>query len=124
MPFPSLNPTSRSFDPGDWPIKSFRAQSGAEVRILYGSARTGMAIELSYENIADSQAETFLTHYNETLGTLRTFTLPSQAQTGWSGSAGSINVPSGNAWRYAKAPALTAVRPGVSTVTVSLVGVV
>lgn len=82
-----------------------------------------MTIELSYENITDSQAETFLTHYNETLGTLRTFTLPTETRAGWSGTAGSINVPSGNAWRYSKAPALTAVRPGVSTVTVSLVGV-
>lgn len=123
MAFPTLRPTSRTFDPGDWPIKAFRAQSGAEVRILYGSVRTGMKLELSYENIIDSQAEGFLTHFNETLGTLRTFQLSGDAQAGWSGSESSLSPPENSAWRYAQAPQLTAVRPGISTVTISLIGV-
>ena len=35
MAFPNLVPTSRSFESGDYPVKAFRAQNGAETRILY-----------------------------------------------------------------------------------------
>ena len=122
MAFPSLPPTSRSFNPGDYPIKQFRAQSGAEVRILYGDSRTGMTLELSYDNITDSNAELFLTHYNETKGTYGTFAIPSGVKTGWTGTATAIDVNSVSAWRYADAPSVTAVRPGRSSVRVQLVG--
>ena len=123
MAFPTLKPTSRSFDPGNWPIKTFQSQSGAEVRILYGSARTNMELELTYDNIADAQADQFLTHYSETIGTLRTFQLPSATRAGWSGTAQSLDVPHSHAWRYSESPKVTAVRPGFSSVRVKLVGV-
>lgn len=123
MAFPSLAPTSRNFNPGDYPIKQFRSQSGAEVRILYGDARTGMVLELSYDNITDANAELFLQHYNDTKGTYDTFTLSAAAKTGWSGNNNAIDVSGVNAWRYAEAPAVTAVRPGRSSVRVQLIGV-
>lgn len=123
MAFPSLTPTSRNFNPGDYPIKQFRSQSGAEVRILYGDARTGMTLELSYDNITDTSADLFLTHYNEVKGTYNTFTIPAAVKTGWSGNSSSIDVSGLNAWRYADAPAITAVRPGRSSVRVQLIGV-
>lgn len=125
MAFPTLVPTSRSFDAGDWPIKSFRSQNGAEVRILYGSNRTGMSLELSYENLSDANAELFLTHYNEVQGTYGTFTIPATgAKTGWSGTTNALDVTgTGNSWRYAEPPRVQAVKAGVSTVSVKLIGV-
>ena len=51
MAFPTLKPTSREFNPGDWPIKRYNAQSGAEVRILYGNRRTNATLSLSYDKI-------------------------------------------------------------------------
>lgn len=51
MPFPALSPTSRDFKPGDFAVKTYNAQSGAEVRILYGDTRTNMELALSYDNI-------------------------------------------------------------------------
>lgn len=123
MAFPALAPTSRNFNPGDYPIRQFRSQSGAEVRILYGDSRTGMTLELSYDNISDANAELFLQHYSDTKGTYDTFTLPDEAKTGWSGSSGAIDVSGVNAWRYAEPPAVTAIRPGRSSVRVQLVGV-
>jgi hypothetical protein len=123
MAFPSLTPTSRNFNPGDYPIRQFRSQSGAEVRILYGDSRTGMTLELSYDNISDANAEAFLTHYNDVKGTYNTFTIPAAVKTGWTGTASAIDVSGVNAWRYAEAPGITAVRPGRSSVRVQLVGV-
>jgi hypothetical protein len=76
MAYPALRPTSRDFDPGSYPVKSFRAQSGAEVRILYGSRRTDQALTLAYDNIPDSDAQQFVTHFDEVFGTFSTFALP------------------------------------------------
>jgi hypothetical protein len=90
MAFPTLQPTSRDFSPGDWPIKRYNSQSGAEVRILYGSRRTNAKLSLGYDNISDSNAQQFLDDYAAQYGTLRTFTLPNAARTGWSGTAASM----------------------------------
>lgn len=123
MPFPALAPSARDFKPGDWPIKTYNAQSGAEVRILYGDTRSKMELSLNYDNISDSQAEQFLTHYDEVKGSYSTFDLASAAKSGWTGSAAAIDAGNINKWRYADAPQITAVRPGRSSVRVNLVGV-
>lgn len=123
MAFPTLQPTGRNFNPGDYPVKTFKAQSGAEVRVLYGNQRTNMTLELNYDNITDANAGLFVTHFDEVQGTYQTFTVPSNVRTGWSGTSSSIDVTGSNAWRYSEAPRITAVRPGISSVQVKLVGV-
>ena len=124
MAFPNLVPTSRSFESGDYPVKTFKAQNGAEVRILYGDKRTNMKLSLSYANITDAEAEQFLDHYDEVQGTFKTFTLSSLARGGWAGNKDALGAQThGNDYRYEKAPQQVSVRPGVSTVTVNLIGV-
>lgn len=124
MAYPTYKPTARSFDAGDYPVKVFKAQNGSESRILYGSKRTNMKLSLSYENISDSRAAAFSSHYDEVLGTYNTFTLDSEATAGWDGGSGVIDaVASGNQWRYESPPQISQVRPGISTVTVNLIGV-
>lgn len=123
MAFPSLVPTNRAFNAGDYPIKTFKAQSGAEIRILYGNQRTGMTLELGYDNISDSEAQAFIDHYDDMNGSFSTFALPSIVKTGWTGATTTIDATSGNAWRYSEAPQITSVKPGVSSVQVQLIGV-
>ena len=123
MAYPTLVPTSRGFDVGDYPVKVFKAQSGAEVRILYGSKRTGMKMELSYENVSDSQADDFVAHFDEALGSYGTFMLPSAVTKGWSGLSTAIDATNtGSQWRYAEPPQITNVRPGRSSVQIKLIG--
>jgi hypothetical protein len=124
MAFPTLTPTSREFSPGAWPIKNYNAQSGAEIRILYGSQRTNAKLGLSYENVTDANAQLFIDDFNSNIGTLRTFTLPSAAQNGWNGSAETLDAPPGTKWRYESEPQIRSVRPGRSSVTVNLVAVI
>ena len=126
MAFPEQYvPSSRQFVPGDWPVKSYQSLDGTEVRLLYGSRRTQMQLDLQYSNIADSVADAFIAHYGSTQGTYQSFPITSTANTfkGWEGASGSLNTASGNRWRYREPPKQESVRPGVSTVTVSLVGV-
>ena len=123
MSFPALAPSGRNYGTGDFPVRSYRSQSGAEVRILYGNQRTGMTLELTYDNVGDSQATTFLTHFDETKGTYTTFALPSTALAGWSGSTTALDGNGANRWRYESAPTITNVAPGISNVQVKLIGV-
>lgn len=85
-----------------------------------------MKLSLSYANITDANAELFLDHYDEMKGTFTTFTVGRDgAKSGWEGNADAIGAEtSGNSYRYEGPPQLTQVRPGVSTVTVNLIGVI
>jgi hypothetical protein len=123
MAFPSLTPTQRNFETGDYPVKTYKSQSGAEVRLLYGNQRTNMKLSLSYANLTDANSELFLDHFDDTNGTFAVFDLPSEALAGWSGNSDALDASGSNQWRYESPPQLVSVRPGVSTVTVNLIGV-
>jgi len=124
-----LVPSARTFESGNYPVKTYRAQNGAEHRILYGSKRTSMKLSLTYTNIADIDAELFLDHYDTVQGTFQTFSLESvngvnPTRGGWEGNKDALGAQThGNNYRYEGPPQLTQVRPGISTVTVNLIGV-
>jgi hypothetical protein len=126
MAFPALVPSSRTFDPGDFRNTAHKANSGAEFRILYGSKRTGMKMSLTYQNITDAEAQQFIDHFHSMKGTFEQFEMSdalSNAKGGWEGRADTIGtVQWGSQWRYEKPPQLKSVYPGVSTVTVNLIG--
>lgn len=86
MAFPELKPSGRTYEPGSYPIKTFKAQNGAETRILYGTERTEVKLSLSYANIGDANAERILDHYDEVQGTFQTFKVPNIVLTGWEGN--------------------------------------
>tara|TARA_Y100000004_G_C8920476_1_gene415189 strand:- start:29 stop:406 length:378 start_codon:yes stop_codon:yes gene_type:complete len=124
MAFPTIEPSSRTFDPGNYPVKTFTSQSGTETRILYGSNRTNMKLSLTYANISDAVAQQFLTHYDDVQGTFQTFSVLTETKSGWSGNADAFSAaPQSNRYRYEGPPQVAQVRPGISTVTVSLIGV-
>ncbi|MCE2835386.1 MAG: hypothetical protein LW834_12080 [Cyanobium sp. 49614_E6] len=97
--------------------------SGVEIRLRYGDNRTGAKLQLSFDHIPDARAQEFLSHYAEVQGTFRSFVLPSSATTGWSGGALSPGTATTAAYRYSQPPQVTNIRPGVSSVSVELLGV-
>tara|TARA_R110002020_G_C16226329_1_gene768005 strand:- start:991 stop:1383 length:393 start_codon:yes stop_codon:yes gene_type:complete len=130
MDFPALEPTARTFDPGSYPVKTFKAQNGSETRILYGSSRTDMKLSLTFANIPDAYAELFVNHYDDRQGSFKTFSaskLGKSVLDGWEGTEDSTikkNPDNTAKYRYESAPVITQVAAGVSTVTVALIGVV
>ena len=84
MAFPALAPSSRSVKYGDYPVKSNRMMDGFETRILYGSKRTGVEMQLAYNNIADATVKDFLDDYDTRRGTFETFDLPTGTVKGMS----------------------------------------
>lgn len=127
-PFPTFVPTGRDIALGDWPIKKYKAINGSEIRILYGNKETEATLALSYENITDSQASEFIDHYRDLQGTFQQFPIAQEVYSGWSGSttAGPDQAfrPEAARWRYDAPPKITNVRPGVSTVQISLRAVI
>lgn len=129
MTFPTLRPTRRSFGAGDFPVKTYTANNGKQLRILYGSRRTNRTIELTYENITDAQGYDFFEDYDESFGTFSEVELTEDMIdaifAGWS-QQDRLAIIGGRAiqWRYAEAPQIVSVKPGRCTVTVKLVGVV
>ena len=133
MAFPALVPSSRNFSPGDWPVRKVKSQDGSETRILYGSKRTGMALDLHYKNITDVDAAALLLHYqNEGEGTYKTFDIDQATLAGFYGATATTDPGSnvmqidkvGNKWRYAGPPKMTNVGPNISNVQVKLLGVI
>lgn len=124
MPFPELKPSARSWDVGQFPIKTFRAQNGAELRILYGNRMASKTLQLTYQNIADTNADLFAEHYLEVKGSLTQFELNEAARSGWKGARETLGAAyHGLQWRYAEPPQIQSVFNGRSTVTVSLIAV-
>ena len=124
MPFPELKPTTRAWDAGRYPVKFFRAQNGAEVRILYGNKKSEKNLQLTYQNIRDAEADLFFDHYDEVKGQMILFTLNQAARNGWEGKAETLGGSfSGLQWRYASPPRIESVFKGRCTVTVSLIAV-
>ena len=123
MTYPTLQPSARTYDPGNWPVKTYNSLSGAEIRIRYGDKRFNAKLTLQYQNIADTAADDFLAHFDSQYGTYKAFTLPTEVLAGWTGSN---YIPNASAmkFRYGRAPTVVSVRPGVSTVSVELTGVI
>ena len=125
-----LVPSARTFESGDFPVKTYKAQNGVEHRILYGSNRTNMKLSLTYANIKDEDTEQFLDHYHDMKGTFQTFNLAritfnrGNAKGGWRGNSDALGAETfGNTYRYEGPPQVTQVAYGRSTVTVNLIGV-
>lgn len=127
LPFPTLTPSTRSIDIGDYPIKKYMAMNGAEIRILYGSADTNAVMTLTYQNITDDLASDFVQHFRSTKGTYEIFPLAQEVYNGWKGDTteGPYQIFRGEKgrWRYDSPPKISNVRPGISTVQISLITV-
>ena len=123
MSYPQYKPSSRSYTPGDWAQKKYKAMDGSETRIRYGSKRTDAELRLEYQNIEDGAADDFLAHYDQMFGTYTAFTIPIEVTSGWTGSS---YIPNASVmkFRYSGPPQVQSVRPGISTVSIELVGVI
>lgn len=133
--FPNIRPTSRSYTPGEKPKELFRAQNGAVTAVQFGAHRTDSKLNLTFENISDKQAREIFENYDS---------MSVDGDGNWDyvkfvgGSEASVGAMAGisdtqlrrtiaesaeeRKYRYAKAPQITSIFPGLSSVTVELIG--
>jgi hypothetical protein len=123
VPFPQIKPSGRSFKLGSFPVKAYRALSGATVKRAFGNRPTGFQLKLEYDNISDASTELLLAHYNNTSGGFTRFTLPDTLFAGMTSTMrGYIQAPTSIKWEYAAPPDVQSVYVGRSRVSISLVG--
>ena len=61
--FPNIKPSSRTYNPGEFPQRQFRSQNGAVTVIRYSNQRVNSSLRLGFNNISDAQAADILDHY-------------------------------------------------------------
>lgn len=117
--FPSLKPSARNYSQGTLPVTTYQSMSGKETRVLLGDKSHGDTLSLSFQNIQEAAVQQVIDHFNGQGGTLNAFTVPRAVWAGWDSYADLI--PSDLQWRYVGAPAITAVSPGIMSLSVELV---
>jgi hypothetical protein len=121
--FPSIKPTARSFQLGQYPVKTYRAMSGAVVRRSFGNKAFGYTLDLEFANIPEATVNTIIDHYNGQQGGTIGFIVATEVLAGYSFTLqNKVIYPSGIEWLYAEPPSVSSVIAGISTVTVKLVG--
>jgi len=121
--FPALKPSARSFQLGQYPVKTYRAMSGAVVRRSFGNKAFGYTLDLEFANVPEATVNTIIDHYNGQQGGTLGFAIAPFVFAGYTVTLqGKVRNPSGIEWLYAEPPSVSSVIKGISTVTVKLVG--
>jgi hypothetical protein len=117
--FPNVKPTGRQYNPGEYPQSEFKALNGATTITRFGSRRTDSELELSFKNISDEDAAAIVANYE---AVNREWNYVRFTKSNGGVGAGAALQPylqeskSGLRWRYAGAPSVTSVVPGISSV--------
>jgi hypothetical protein len=122
--FPSITPTGRSFRPGVYPQKTYRALSGAVVKRTYGNSPYNAQFDLEFDNISDEMVNLLLDHYHSQTAANARFDLSANVTAGMVGGlAFRANGLFYNLrWEYANPPEVQSIRSNVSSVRISLTG--
>jgi hypothetical protein len=122
-PFPEIKPSGRSFKPGQFPTKVYRALSGATVKRSFGNRAFGNELRLEFRAVSDGEVNQFLDHYNATGGGFTRFVLSAAVLAGLNATTqGYLQSTATIRWEYAGPPEITSLRLGRSDVQITLVG--
>jgi hypothetical protein len=111
--FPSLAPSARAWQPGTPPVGVFVGMAGTETRMRYGARAVGATLSLTYAVLEEANVWLVVNHHQLAAGT-EAFALPTAVFAGMSTTPGGV-------WRYAGAPTVTWLSPGLASVQVDLV---
>lgn len=121
--FPSYIPTRRNFTPGIFPQKSFRTLGGTVAKRTFGNVAYGAKLELEFTNIIDDKVQAIIAHYQYQTQRNQRFQLPNTVIAGMNDSlATSVKAVSTLRWEYESPPAIESIFPGISVVSLTLIG--
>jgi hypothetical protein len=121
--FPSYIPTKRNFTPGIFPQKTFRTLGGTMAKRTFGNVAYGAKLELQFTNITDDKVQAIIAHYQYQTQRTQRFQLPDTVVAGMNASlATSVKAVSTLRWEYEGPPAIESIFPGISAVSLTLIG--
>jgi hypothetical protein len=116
--FPELEPATRSYDFGLFPLTEQPSLSAGIVRFRHSVTPQNYQLTLGYNALTDAQASLIRQYYQGQGGGYRSFQLPPII---WAGHTFTGNVvPTNTRWRYIDAPEEEHFSIGYVNVTVSL----
>jgi hypothetical protein len=116
--FPELEPATRSYDFGLFPLTEEPSISAGIVRFRHSVTPQNYQLTLGYSALTDAEAALIREHYQGQGGGYRSFQLPPIV---WQGHTFSGNVvPTNTRWRYIDAPEEEHFSAGYVNVTVTL----
>jgi hypothetical protein len=117
--FPELEPATRSYDFGLFPLTEQPSLSAGIVRFRHSDTPQNYQLTLGYTALTDAQASLIRQHYQGQGGGYRSFQLPPII---WAGHTFTGNVaPINTRWRYAETPEEEHFSVGYINVTVALI---
>tara|TARA_R100001510_G_scaffold25977_1_gene22825 strand:- start:2495 stop:2995 length:501 start_codon:yes stop_codon:yes gene_type:complete len=103
--FPSIVPTTRLYTPGDFPSAIQQSSDGTTTGFRRGNRRINQTLQLSFDNLTESQVTDIRTHYDGQNGSFEIFFLSS---TTWNGyNSPPVALVSDFAWLYATPPTIS-----------------
>jgi len=136
QPFPTVKPTSRSYNPGTYPSTTFESLDGTKTHLRFGNKRVNATLQLSFANIPDAEAALILENYEDVNSSWDYVTFTSSdgvsgvsnskevnGQTNPASSLQSLVKEGGSSlkWRYSGPPSVTSTFNGRSNVSCSFV---
>ena len=123
--FPTIKPTSRSYNPGMYPSTTFESLDGTKTHLRYGNKRVNATLQLGFSNISDADAALILANYENVNSDWDYVTFSSTNGTVGVDSTSLSNYfkesGSGLKWRYSGPPSVTSTFKGMSNVSCSFV---
>lgn len=117
--FPELEPNTRSYDFGAFPLTDESNFSAGVVRFKHGDTPQNYQLTLGFVYLTDAEATLIRNHYQSQGGGYRSFPLPPII---WKGHTFSGNIaPYTKLWRYLEAPEEQHSSAGYVNVTIALV---
>ncbi len=116
--FPELEPATRAYDFGLFPLTEQPSLSAGIVRFRHSVTPQNYQLKIGYINLTNAEASLIREHFQSQGGGYRSFQLPPII---WSGHTFSGNVaPTNTRWRYIDAPEEEHRSAGYVNVTVAL----
>ncbi len=103
--FPSLTPTTRLYTPGDFPSAIQSSSSGTTTGFRRGNRRINQTLQLTFDNLTETQVNLIRTHYDGQNGSFEIFLLDANT---WSGyTTPPVPLISDFVWLYATPPTIS-----------------
>ena len=103
--FPSIIPTTRLYTQGDFPSAIQSSSSGATTGFRRGNRRINQTLQLTFDNLTETQVNLIRTHYDGQNGSFKIFYLSSSTWNGY--TTPPVALVSDFAWLYAAAPTIS-----------------
>ena len=124
-PFPTIKPTSRSYNPGMYPSTSFESLDGTKTHLRFGNKRVNATLSLGFSNITDAEAALILENYQDVNKDWNYVTFDRGYATSGVSNTDLLGFlresGSGLKWRYSDPPSITSTFKGRSNVSCSFV---